>query len=111
MISWKGKSLILGLIVANCTSVVISCVSRPGPIERRPPRRAFYLHQRVPPIHEFSQGASGKPKGPITEGSPEFYELVTNVNPDIVFDGKRQMSKVRLRFMLFFDSRYLHCII
>lgn len=98
------KSLVLWLFVTNFTRVVISCVAQPRGQTRKTPRRAFYLHQQVPDIDEFSQGASGKPKKPIKYNSPAYIQLRENYNPGIVFEDRngkfsgdtRKMSKLCL---------------
>lgn len=91
----RNKSIILWLLVTNFTELVISCVAKPGKTRTRSPRTAFYLHQRVPDIDEFSQGASGKSLGPIKFGSAAYKQLPTNYNPGIVFENipSRRMSQ------------------
>ena len=92
MISELKKNLITLFVLLCFTRPVICCVARTVSPSRRPPRTAFYLHQKVPNIHEFSQGASGRPTEPIRYGSPAFKQLKINYNPGIVFEHTPERS-------------------
>lgn len=101
MISELKINLITWLLLLCCTRPAIGCISKSGGSQRRPPRTPFYLHQTVPDIDEYSQGASGKPTVPIKYGSPAFNRLKPNINPGIVFEqttassgDSRKMTKV-----------------
>ena len=101
MISELKINLVTCFLLLCFTRPAIGCLSKPGGPSRRPPRTPFYLHQRVPDIDEYSQGASGKPTEPIKYGSPAFKRLKPNINPGIVFEqttessgDSRKMTKV-----------------
>lgn len=100
MISDLKKNLVIWLLLLSFTRPVICCLPKNGGSIRRSPRTPFYLHQKVPDIDEYSQGASGQPGDPINY-SRAFKVLKTNYNPGIVFEQKgektgdtRLMSKV-----------------
>lgn len=92
MFSEIKKNLITWFLLLCFTRPTICCVARPGGSSRRPLRNPFYLHQKVPDIDEFSQGASGKPTEPIKHGSPAYERLPINFNPGIVFEHTSERS-------------------
>lgn len=72
---------------------------------KRPPATGRHPHksdvplrlgQRIPNISEKTVGASGPSEGKITRGDKRFDDLVTNINPSIVFKtgANKQMSRV-----------------
>lgn len=61
------------------------------------------LGQRIPNISEKTIGASGPAEGRITKSDKRYKDLVTNVNPNIVFRNgvDNRMSRVRIHLQFF----------
>ncbi|XP_028418796.1 sonic hedgehog protein-like isoform X2 [Dendronephthya gigantea] len=91
MISDLKKNLVIWHLLLCFIRPVICCLPKNGGSIRRSPRTPFYLHQKVPDIDEYSQGASGQPGDPINY-SRAFKVLKTNYNPGIVFEQNSEKT-------------------
>lgn len=77
---------------------------------RRAPRKMTPLvyKQHSPNLNENTLGASGPAEGSISRNDPEFKNLATNNNPDIVFKDEegtgadRKMSQVKIVILVFY---------
>ncbi|GAB1605673.1 sonic hedgehog protein-like [Argonauta hians] len=80
------------------TSHSLACGPGRGPGKRRGPRKRTPLvfKQHIPNVSENTVGASGTYEGKITKPDSRFKEMVTNLNPNIVFRNEEENNEDRV---------------